>query len=121
MSDRPKILIVEDEALLAMTLQDILEESGCEVSVSIPTAEAAIEKIVKEKPDFVLMDINLSCGANGIDVAQKMLKTSSPKIVLMSGYSFADYEDELKNLDGVSFLSKPVDYSRLKEFIDGVD
>ena len=59
MQNRIKILIVEDEMLIAANIAIQLETLGYEVAGIIPRGEEAIKTVQHEKPDLVLMDINL--------------------------------------------------------------
>lgn len=65
-----KILIVEDEALLAMELEDIVHEAGHTVVGSAMSFRDAKGILLAEEPDVALVDINLSDGPTGIDVAR---------------------------------------------------
>jgi DNA-binding NarL/FixJ family response regulator len=65
----PRILIVEDEALVAMDLQDDLEEEGYEVLGICPTAASAVERAIQTRPDVVLMDVRLRGEGDGVDAA----------------------------------------------------
>lgn len=65
-----KILIVEDEALLAMELEDIVHDAGHTVVGSAVSFREATDVLSSEEPDIALVDINLSDGPTGIDVAR---------------------------------------------------
>ena len=66
---KPRILIVEDEAITACDLQRQLVELGYEPVATSSQAEAAIELAGKLRPDIVLMDINLAGVMDGITAA----------------------------------------------------
>src|SRR5690606_35448877 len=68
--DPLKILIVEDEALLAMELEDIVHESGHTVIGCAASFRDATEILASQEPDVALVDINLTDGPTGIDVAR---------------------------------------------------
>ena len=67
-----KILIVEDEALVAMNIQDVLECQGHEVVEIADDKESAISAAIRYQPDLALVDVRLSGGDSGLDVAQRM-------------------------------------------------
>ena len=57
--DKKRILVVEDEGIVAMTLEDSLLNLGYEVAGTADDSRSAIELAEKEKPDLILMDIRL--------------------------------------------------------------
>ena len=67
-----KILIVEDEALVAMNMQDVLESQGHEVIKIADNEESAILAAIHCKPDLALVDMRLSGGGCGLVVARQM-------------------------------------------------
>ncbi len=66
---RPKILVVEDEYLLAAELEHHLEQAGFTVVGIASSAEEALEFATSEKPDLAVMDIRLAGPRDGIDAA----------------------------------------------------
>lgn len=83
-SAAPRILIVEDEALVAMLVEDVAIEAGCIVTgVADRTAEA-LELARSDPPDLVLCDIKLAGGDSGFDVASA-LKDSHTACLFLSG------------------------------------
>lgn len=67
-----KILIVEDEALVAMNMQDVLEAQGHQVIKIADDEESAILAAIHYKPDLALVDMRLSGGGCGLVVARQM-------------------------------------------------
>ena len=65
-----KLLIVEDEMIIANDMKMMLEASGYEVCGIAKSVEKAIIILSEHKPDLVLIDINLSKGNEGIELAQ---------------------------------------------------
>jgi DNA-binding response OmpR family regulator len=63
-----KVLVVEDEMSIVVPLQFLMEQNGYEVIVAY-SGEEAIESIMKEKPDLILLDIMLP-GIDGFEVCQ---------------------------------------------------
>jgi two-component system, response regulator PdtaR len=64
-----RVLIVEDEALIAMYLEMLVAELGHEVCACTASAAAAIEAAEAYRPDVVLMDVQLANGSCGIEAA----------------------------------------------------
>ena len=67
-----KILIVEDEMLIAANLAMQLKNIGYCITDTIPKGEDAVKAIKIDRPDLVLLDINLKGGIDGIETAAKM-------------------------------------------------
>lgn len=113
-----KILIVEDELLIATVLKMQLIKKGYEVE-NVTTAEAAIDKVNIYKPDYIVMDVYLKNGGNGIETAKKIrIQNIETPIVFTTGNS---YESTLQNVKGMTnyhILIKPVEFYQLEEFLN---
>ena len=75
-----KILIVEDEALVAMSVEYLLKLDGHEIigiAEDFPSVMAAIER---ERPDLALVDVQLAHGDSGLDVAAELARRGIPSI-----------------------------------------
>ncbi len=84
---KPSILIVEDEALIAANLFQILSSLGYTVQKQVETGEDAILAVKTQKPDLVLMDIELIGAMNGIEVAEKIRSIADIPIVYLTAYT----------------------------------
>lgn len=79
------VLIVEDETLIAMDLQDMLQDAGYRVIGPVGSVAAALQLLGDEKPDLALLDVNLG-GENVFKVASE-LATGPARIVFLTGHS----------------------------------
>lgn len=79
-----RILIVEDEALLALELEFEIEAAGHEVVAQAPSYKAAVDVIDRENPEFAFVDIHLLDGPRGVDVGHYLSSRSIP-FVFVSG------------------------------------
>ena len=79
-----RALVVEDELLVAMTVEDFLTDQGCEVLDSVPTVAKAMQSITDGQPDIVILDRNLD-GERTTAVAE-MLNRSGIPYVVVTGY-----------------------------------
>jgi CheY-like chemotaxis protein len=77
-----RILIVEDELIVAMDLKQILEQYGLEVVGIAESAYVALQIAVEAKPDLALMDINLAGQMNGIETARQLRAYGVPSVFL---------------------------------------
>ncbi len=79
------VLIVEDETLIAMDLQDMLQDAGYRVIGPVGSVAAALQILGAEKPDLALLDVNLG-GENVFKVASQ-LAAGPARIVFLTGHS----------------------------------
>ncbi|HOV14755.1 MAG TPA: response regulator [Spirochaetota bacterium] len=116
--DKYKILIVEDESMVFLTLQLYLKNIGFQAITNISSGEEAIEYLKNNTPDIIMMDILLSGQINGIEAAKVILEEKKIPIIFMSGYSVKEHHDEIKNLNPIDFLMKPITINNLKKAIE---
>lgn len=79
-----RVLIIEDEALLAMELECILEDSGCVHIGTVMNKDEAVEAIDRETPDLCLVDIHLLDGPTGVDVARHAVEKGVRHVIFMT-------------------------------------
>lgn len=106
MNNAAKILIVEDEVLIAEYLQNILKSNGYHHTKIVHTEAEAYEKINSFSPNIILLDINLEGNNEGIVVAQN-IASSIPIIFLTAQNDLATIEKAI-NLKPESYLTKPI-------------
>jgi DNA-binding response OmpR family regulator len=112
-----KILIAEDEAIIASTLKLCLKELGYNVLKIVSTGEAAIDSLEKNNPDIVLMDINLRGEKNGHETAITMRAKNNIPIIYLSGGVPNKIEEKIKGTDPYDYLIKPFDFNILADKI----
>ncbi len=102
-----KILIVEDEMLIAANIAMQLEAIGYEIVGIIPRGEEAIKIAKSDKPDLVLMDINLKGEMDGIETAAKMQLDLPTPIIYLTANSDEAHFNRAKATNPYAFISKP--------------
>jgi CheY-like chemotaxis protein len=113
-----RLLVIEDDALVAQALQMMLSAWGCEVAVVGGIQEALEQLHGGERPQLILSDYRLRAGENGFDAVFKIRAEAQYDIpaCLMSG----DVESNLSNRcrdAGIYFLQKPVRPTNLRSQI----
>lgn len=103
----PRILIVEDEGLVALDLKDRLESFGYEVSGVLCSGEIAVEKIETLRPDLVLMDIMLIGEMDGIMTAEEIRKRLNIPVVYLTAYSEEKIIQKAKITEPYGYIIKP--------------
>src|SRR5207249_3653676 len=84
---KARLLIVEDEAIVAMDLQQRLEHLGHEVVGTAATGEAAIQRAEEARPDVTLMDIRLKGEMDGIAAAAEIDRRFGTPVVFLTAHS----------------------------------
>ena len=115
-----KILIVEDEAIIALCLKMELKQAGYAVGPAAFTGEEAVIRAAEESPDVILMDIGLAGDINGIEAAQQIRARSNVPIIFMTGYQEGDLRERAQTVNPVGYFIKPVSIHNLKPVIDSV-
>lgn len=103
---RKKLLIVEDEFIVANDLRLILDGNGYYVIGIADSVKEALDCIARERPDIVLLDIQLKGKLNGIDLA-KQLNTMKIAFIYLSANSNQSILEEAKVTQPYGFLVKP--------------
>jgi 1,2-diacylglycerol 3-beta-glucosyltransferase len=101
-----KILLVEDEGMIALDLRRILENFGYEVPYIASRGEEAVKETAKIRPDLVLMDITLKGTMNGIEAAKKILTLNIP-VVYLTGASDNKTLKKATEIPVYGFIVKP--------------
>ncbi|WP_237182512.1 response regulator [Roseomonas marmotae] len=108
-----RILIVEDEALIAMLVEDALLDAGADVLGPAATVEEALALFASGKPEAAVLDINLA-GQLSTPVADRLADSGVP-FVVATGYGAAGLPDRHR---GVPVLAKPYDPRELVEALE---
>ena len=82
-----RVLVVEDQRLVAADLEDTLKRLGYEVVGSVASGEEAIAKSIDVRPDLVLMDIRLRGEMDGIQAAAAIRERMEVPIVYLTAYA----------------------------------
>ena len=102
-----KILIVEDEILLAMAMKSTLNEFGYLISGIETTGKNAIEHVKTEHPNLIFMDINLKGLMTGIEAAKYIWESYKIPIIFLTSYSDIKTIQEALSCEPYAYLIKP--------------
>jgi CheY-like chemotaxis protein len=102
-----KILIVEDEAVVSLDISRRLEKMGYEVIGRIASGEEAIAVIQEERPDLVLMDINLQGEMDGIETATTLYKEHNLPVIYLTAYAGESTLERAKESKPYGYILKP--------------
>ena len=118
MQKKVKILIVEDEMIIAANISLQLNELGYEVTGILPRGEEALMHITAEKPDILLLDINLKGTLNGIETALEMQKTHDIPVIYLTANADEAHFTKAKETHPYAFIAKPYKKLDLKRAIE---
>ena len=107
MGDAIKILIVEDEMVIAANISLQLTELGYEVTGVLPRGEEAVAHLHIDKPDIVLLDIRLKGEMDGIDTAIEIQKQYNIPIIYLTANADEAHFNRAKETNPYAFISKP--------------
>jgi CheY-like chemotaxis protein len=111
-----RVLVVEDEPDLGEVFRDFLNELGHH-PVLVRSAEAALGKLSSERPDAIILDIQLP-GMSGLDFMQlRPVREAGLPIVAVSGVATESQARECLRLGALDFVGKPVPLDRLQDVL----
>lgn len=109
-----KILVVEDEVLVARDIQARLSRMGYEVVGTAGKGEEAVSMALEHDPDLVLMDINLRGDMDGIEAAIKINNAKSIPVIFCTAYSNDEVLERAKITSPFGYVLKPFDNRELE-------
>lgn len=114
---RLRVLIVEDEAIIALSMEALLGSLGHEVCATAATAGEALEAAARERPDLAIMDIQLGDKTSGVDAAAALFHRWGIRCLFISGNLDTDTRAALAPYSPLGFLNKPFLPSRFTDTI----
>ncbi|EKN86371.1 response regulator receiver domain protein [Leptospira interrogans serovar Lora str. TE 1992] len=96
MLQKPKILVVEDEIIVAVNLGQKLKKLGYELVGITSSGEEAIQKAEENHPDLVLMDINIEGNLDGIETAEVLRNRFHTPVIYLTAYADESTLDRAK-------------------------
>ncbi|HJW95619.1 MAG TPA: response regulator [Thermoanaerobaculia bacterium] len=112
-----RIVVVEDESIVAMDLAATLRNLGCEVLAIVNNGRDAIDAAVKHRPDLVLMDIRLKGPMDGIEAAKAIHDRQQTPIVFLTAHGDTTTVDRAMGSAPYGYLVKPFDEAELQRVI----
>lgn len=113
-----RILVVEDETIVAMDIVATLRRLGYEVAGMVGTGAAAIESARSLKPDLILMDIRLKGPIDGIEAATAIHQEQQTPIIFLTAHADADTVERSKGAAPHGYLVKPFDEPTLHRVLE---
>lgn len=111
-----KILIVEDDFLVAETIAETITDLGYIVADRVDSGEKALDVICDLEPDLVMMDVNLP-GMDGLEATEKIIEKCPLPVILLTAYESEKYLERAKKTGIGAYLVKPADKSQIERAI----
>ncbi len=113
------ILVVEDDLSFALEMEMMISELGYRFLGNPKTSDDAFKAIAKEKPDLIIMDINIQGKIDGISVAEVIQARNIP-IIFITSFKSSDYFERAKKILPAGYLVKPFHLLTLRGVIEKV-
>ena len=117
-SERFKVLVVEDERVVAKDLALTLEGMGYEVTGSAASRDEALAACARQVPDIVLMDIRIKGPIDGIETATELLELYGLHVIYLTAHADIASIDRAKRTRPHAYLLKPVKAGELQGAIE---
>lgn len=118
MSAKSRILIVEDDRIIAMEIKERLEEYNYEVVSIAHSGIAAIEMAAKFLPELIIMDIHLEGDMDGVEAALQIKSKSGIPVVYLTAYADDNTIERAKITEPYGYIVKPLDERELKSAVE---
>lgn len=109
----PRILVVEDEILIAMEIEASLRDAGYEVVGIAPRCRTALKLAERERPDLVVMDVQLAGTRDGVEAAVIIRRRYGIPSLFVSSQSVRELAVHAAAADAAGWLHKPASPDRL--------
>lgn len=113
-----RILIVEDDAIVAAHLQRVVHLMGYEISGLLATGEEAVAQCATLRPDVVLMDIRLRGEMTGVQAAEQIGRQLEIPVIYLTAYADETVLQQAKVTQPYGYLTKPVRDKELRASIE---
>ncbi len=111
------IIIVEDNFSFSLELEIIVKKLGHQVIGTVDNSGDALIEILDNKPDIILMDIDIKGKLSGIDIAEKVEHLKIP-IIFLTSYADDEHYELAEKINYTTYIIKPIDQYTLKSAIN---
>lgn len=112
-----RVLIVEDEAIIAKDMEHMLETIGCD-AVTASSGEESLQKAEHLRPDVVFMDIRLKGGMDGVEAARQITDTFNIPVIYVTAFSEEVGTDPRGLSSGCPRVTKPFEEREIERVIN---
>ncbi len=113
-----RIMLVEDEVIVALDLQQRLEKNGYEVIAHATSGDEAVRLAKKTEPNLILMDIKIRGAMDGIEAAAKIRESQNIPIIYITAFSDEETLKRARQTEAYGYLVKPFEDRELRAGIE---
>ena len=118
---KTRILIVEDESIVALDLQTQLTCAGFQVIGPVDSYSEAVALATADSQDLILMDIRLKGSETGIDAVNRIREKNATPVIFLSALSDRDTLHKVEQISDTQFIKKPFSISELISVIEKIN
>lgn len=119
MTEKPlRIVIVEDESIIALDLAEGLRRLGYEVPAIAASADEAFDAVMQHDPDLVLMDVRIQGDVDGIAAAARIRKVKDVPVIFLTAFADAETLARAKQIQPFGYVLKPFEERELHILIE---
>lgn len=111
---KERVLIVEDEAIVALDLAEKIRQIGYEVAGITGWGETAVERARELRPDAMLMDVRLAGEMDGVTAAEEIGRQGGSAVIFLTANSESGIVDRAKQVSSYGFVLKPFEIRELQ-------
>lgn len=114
----PRILVVEDECIVALDIQSRLRKMGYEMAGTASSGEDAMLAVGENPPDVILMDVHLGSGIDGVEAAARIRENFRIPVVFITAYADQELISRIRLTEPFAYVLKPFEESELHASIE---
>jgi class 3 adenylate cyclase len=118
MGKKVRILIVEDESIIALDIKNSITALGYEVCGLAASVEEAVNRAELYKPDLILMDINLQSGGSGVEASKIIHEKNSIPVIYLTGLVDQKTLEEAKITEPFGYVLKPFTRASIRTAVE---
>jgi CheY-like chemotaxis protein len=112
-----KVIVAEDDPVMACVIHVTLEAVGHEVVAVVPTGEEALTLAFSADPEVVVMDVNLAGKMNGIEAARRLRRRLGCPVIFHTAHTDPEHRERMAAVPNARVVTKPGDIRRLVEAV----
>ncbi len=116
--EKVKILIVEDESIVAKDIQNSLKKIGYQISGVVNSGDKAIREVEENRPSIILMDIMIKGSMTGIETAKQIKERFSIPVIFLTAYADDNTLNKAKVTEPYGYIIKPFREKELQTTIE---
>ncbi len=114
MSKKTKVLIVEDETIVALDIKNVLSKLDIKVTNTVTNYNDALKSIEEDEPDIIMMDINLGKSKDGVETVHAIYKTKRIPVIYLTAFSDDKTINRAIETNPLQYMLKPFKREELR-------